>query len=132
MNTHREDLIYRDECFKIVGVLFSVYKELGGSLLEKYYQKALALAFKKTGIKFTEQFPVKLYFEKELIGKFFIDFLIEIRDAKIVLEIKKHENFGLKNIDQVKSYLKALNLQLGILANFTHSGVKFKRIVHLT
>ena len=43
MNTHREDLIYRDECFKIVGVLFSVYKELGGSLLEKYYQKALAV-----------------------------------------------------------------------------------------
>lgn len=69
--------------------------------------------------------------KEKIIGLFYIDFIVKIGKAEIVLEIKKHENFGPKNIDQVNSYLKTLNLKLGILANFTHSGVKFKRIVNL-
>ena len=127
----REDLILKDECFEIVGILFSVYKKLGGSLLEKHYQKAIAEALTIAGIKFKEQELVKLMFEGKVIGIFYTDFLIEIGNDKIILEIKKNENFGIKNIHQVHTYLKALNLELGILANFTTSGVKFKRIVNL-
>jgi len=37
-----------------------------------------------------------------------------------------------KNIEQIYSYLKATNLKLGILANFTKTGLRFKRIVNLT
>ena len=131
ISSKTEDIVYRNECFKIIGILFSVYRELGGSLLEKHYQKSIAEAFRKEQIDFEEQVPVKLYFGEKLIGLFYIDFLIKLNGVKIILEIKKHENFGPKNIDQVKSYLKALSLKLGILANFTHSGVKFKRIVNL-
>ena len=127
----KADIIYRDECFKIMGVLFAVYKEYGGTLLEKHYQKACAAGFEKENINFQQQVPVKLYYGGKLIGIFYADFVIEIDGAKIILEIKKHENFGPKNIDQVKNYLKAMDLKLGILANFTHSGVKFKRIVNL-
>ena len=65
------------------------------------------------------------------IGIFFPDFLIEINDVKIILDIKKNENFGPKNIRQVNDYLKATGLKLGILANFTKSGVKFKRLINL-
>jgi len=49
----------------------------------------------------------------------------------VVLEIKKGEYFVKTNIDQVKTYLKATNLRLGIIANFTEQGVKFRRIVNL-
>lgn len=127
----RDDLVYKDECYRIVGILYQVFKELGGDLLEKHYQKAIAIALKLAGIKFTPQFPVKIYFEREFVGIYYLDFLIEIGEARIILEIKKNENFGLKNIKQVSDYLKALNLELGILANFTTSGVKYKRIVNL-
>ncbi len=127
----RDDLIYKDECFKIVGVLFSVYKALGGTFLEKHYQKAVAEALRKADIKFTEQVLVKLIFDGKEIGKFYTDFVVEINGVKIVLEIKKNENFEIKNIHQVHSYIKALNLELGILANFTTSGLKYKRIVNL-
>ena len=128
----REDLILKDECFRIVGVLFEVYKKYGGTLLEKHYQKAIAEALKIAGLKFSEQVLINLFFGDKVIGKFYADFLIEINGQKIILEIKKNENFGTKNIHQLHSYLKALNLQLGILANFTTSGVKFKRIVNLS
>ena len=127
----REDLVYKDECYIIIGILYKVFKELGGELLEKHYQKAVAIALKIAGIKFISQFPVKLYYEGEFIGIYYVDFLIEIGEAKIVLEIKKNENFGLRNIKQVADYLKALKLKLGILANFTTTGVKYKRIVNL-
>lgn len=127
----RDDLIYKGECYKIVGVLYRVFNDLGGDLLEKHYQKAIAVALRSMEIKFVEQFPIKLYFEGKFIGINYLDFLIEIGQAKIVLEIKKNDNFGIRNIRQVVNYLKTLNLQLGILANFTKSGVNYKRIVNL-
>jgi len=124
-------LIYRDECYKIVGILYKVFKDLGSELLEKHYQRAIAAALKTARIKFIEQHPVKIFYEGKLIGIFYIDFLIQIGEAKIILEIKKNENFGVRNIKQVYGYLKPLDLKLGILANFTKTGVKYKRIVNL-
>ena len=127
----REDLVYKNECYTIVGILYKVFKALGGELLEKHYQKALAVALNEAGIKFIEQYPIKLYFDGKFIGIYYTDFLIQIGEAKIILEIKKNENFGLKNIKQLSDYLKNLKLKLGILANFTSTGVKYKRIVNI-
>ncbi len=128
---HRKDLIYKDECYKIIGILYQVFKELGGELLERHYQKAVSLALKFAGINFIEQYPIKLYYLGKYIGIYYIDFLIDINDAKIILEIKKNENFGLKNIKQVNDYIKTAKIKLGILANFTKTGVKYKRIINL-
>ena len=61
------------------------------------------------------------------IGKCFFDFLIE---DKIILEIKKDNNFSRKHIEQVHSYLKTAGLKLGIIANFTKEGIKYKRILN--
>ena len=127
----REDLVYKNECYEIIGILYKVYKELGGNLLERHYQKAVSIALNAGGIKFTEQLPIKIYFQGEFIGIFYADFLIEIGDAKIILEIKKNENFGQQNIKQLNNYLKSTGFKLGILANFTNNGVKFKRLVNL-
>ncbi|MDE2312078.1 MAG: GxxExxY protein [Patescibacteria group bacterium] len=128
---YREDLVYKDECYKIVGVLYKVYKELGGELLEKHYQKAVAVALRAENIDFIEQYPIKIYYQGKFIGISLADFLIRMPGAEIILEIKKNENFGIKNIKQVDNYLKATKFKLGILANFTKSGVKYKRIVNL-
>jgi GxxExxY protein len=68
-----------------------------------------------------------LEYRGENIGTQVIDFLIE---DKIVLEIKKDNNFSHKNIEQVVAYLKAFNMKLGILANFTNKGLQFKRILN--
>lgn len=84
----REDLIYKTECYTIVGILYKVFKELGSELLEKHYQKAVSVAFKLAKINFYEQFPVKIYYEGEFIGIYYLDFLIEMGDTKIILEKK--------------------------------------------
>ena len=124
----RNDLIYPELSYKVVGILFEVYNNLGSGYQEKYYQKAIKTAFLEQEIKFEEQLLTKIRFKNNNIGKYFLDFLV---DNKIVLEIKKGDRFSRKDIEQVYAYLKTINLKLGIIANFTNHGIKFKRIVNL-
>lgn len=123
-----EKLIYADITKEIIGALFEVHNNLGAGLLEKHYQRALAEEFKKRNLKFVEQFPVELKYKEVSIGRYFLDFKVE---DKIVLEIKRHTHFSRDNIQQTLNYLKALNLQLGILAHFGPDKVIFKRIVNI-
>ena len=111
-----------------MGVLFEVYNELGYGYQEKYYEKAIAKAFDKKGIKYKRQVAYKVRFKGEDIGIQYLDFLVE---DKIILELKKGNYFSRRNIEQVKSYLNATNKQLAILANFTSTGVKSLRVLNI-
>ncbi len=124
----RNDLIYPELCYQIIGILFEIYKELGSSYQEKYYQKIVAAELKRCRLHYREQVSTPLIYKNNKIGNYFLDFVIE---NKIVLELKKGERFSQKYIEQVYSYLKASNLKLGIIANFTKNGVRFKRIVNI-
>ena len=125
----REDLIYPELSYKIVGILFNTGKEVGFGHKENFYQKALMEAFRQAGLEVKEQVPIKMYYRNKFIGIYYLDFLIE---NKIILEIKSKSFFSKKDIDQIYSYLKAGNMKLGILAHFTRSEVLFKRILNLS
>ena len=124
----KDDLLYPELSYDIIGCAYKVMDELGKGHMEKIYQKALAVAFKLKGLKYKEQVHYSIKFENEVVGKGFLDFLVE---DKIIVELKKEENFSKANIDQVLNYLKMSSLELGILINFTHDGLKFKRIVNI-
>lgn len=124
----RNDIVHPELSYKISGILFDVFKEMGFGYHEKYYQRALAVKFVEQGLKFQEQTSVPIQYHAENIGKYIFDFLIEDR---IVLEIKKGDYFRKQNMEQVIGYLKASGLQLGLLANFTRNGVRIKRIVNI-
>jgi len=68
-----------------------------------------------------------LKFQEKIIGKLFFDFLVE---AKIIVEIKKGDNYSKRHIEQVLEYLKTSNLQLAIILNFGSNKVHTKRIVN--
>lgn len=122
------ELIYPDLSYKIVGVLFGVHNQLGGGHKEKYYCQAIKILLDKEKIKYQEQLKAPLIFEDKIIGNYFLDFLI---DDTIILETKAGERFRKQDIDQVYAYLKSTNLKLGILANFTKGGIRFKRILNI-
>ncbi|MCL5666503.1 MAG: GxxExxY protein [Patescibacteria group bacterium] len=124
----REDLVEKDLCYKIVGVLMEVYKQLGSGHREQYYQRAIAAELTRQKYSFKQFVRTTLNYKDAPIGVYILDFLIE---GRVVLEIKKDNYFSRQHIDQVNGYLKTLDLRLGILANFTKEGVKFKRIVNL-
>jgi len=124
----RKDLIYPDLCYKIIGVLFIIWTEIGFGHKELFYQKAIESELDKKGLKFIKQCPAKINYNGKTIGIYYFDFLIE---DKVVLEIKVRNYFSKKNISQLYLYLKAKNLKLGLIAHFTQSGVKFKRVVNI-
>jgi GxxExxY protein len=123
----RADLIHPELSYKVVGLLYEVWNELGPGYQEKYYQKATSAAFKDGGLRYQEQKPARLNYKDTRIGIYYMDFLIE---DKIILEIKRKEYFSKMNIQQAYGYLRATGLQLAILANFTSKGLQFKRIIN--
>ncbi len=123
----KDDLVYPKLSYKIVGIIYDVYNELGYGYQEKYYQKALAIRFNKYHINYTQQIGIDLEFDNHKIGKYILDFLIE---NKIILELKVGQYFYKKDYEQIRAYLKAQKLRLGMLILFTKNDVKIKRIIN--
>ncbi|MDQ3110348.1 MAG: GxxExxY protein [Bacteroidota bacterium] len=95
----RDDLLYPELSYKIMGCAFNVFNQLGSGHLEKIYQKALAIEFANAGLKFHEQLKSEVWFEGEMLGYGKLDFLVE---NKVVVEIKRGNDFNPADFDQVK------------------------------
>jgi len=122
------ELIHKELSYKIIGIIFSVYNKLGYGYQEKYYQRAIDLELTKEKLDHIREKEIKLYYQSQIIGKYFLDFIIE---NKIVLELKVSNFFHQQDIKQVLGYLKSSKLKLGILAIITGNGIKYKRIINI-
>ena len=120
-------VIYPELSYTITGVLFYVQNTLGVGHKEKYYEEAVAQELAKRGVLFTRQFYVPVIYEGKNIGKYYFDFLV---DNKIVVELKVGNHFSPQSIEQTYRYLRVSDLRLGILARFSHDGVKIKRVLN--
>jgi GxxExxY protein len=124
----RKDLVYPELSYRVTGILFEVWNSIGFGHKEKFYQKAVGQCLEESGLNCEEQLPARINFKGKFIGLYYFDFLIE---NKLVLEIKVRNYFSKKDIDQLYSYSKAKNLKLGIIAHFTKTGAKCKRVVNI-
>ena len=120
------ELVYPNLSYKLVGILYKVYNELGGGYQERIYQAAVRDELINQKIGFLEQATANLYYKGSKIGAYRLDFIIE---HKIVLELKINPSFTSRDILQVLGYLKQSKLKLGILASFNRRGIHFKRIL---
>lgn len=128
MQKTKRELIYAEECYKIIGLAFEVFNEIGYGHKETFYQKALAEAFKENKIPAKEQLRVRVKYKGKDLGIYIFDFLVF---GKIVVELKQKNYFSKKDIDQVYAYLKAMQFSLGLIIHFTKEGIRYKRIVNL-
>lgn len=123
----KDKLIFPELSYQIVGCLFNVFNELGPNRLEKFYQRAFNQEFIRQGIKFCEQVKSDVLFKGEVIGKTYLDFLVEDR---IVLELKVGTYLKKEGFEQILEYLKNNDLRLGIIATFGKHGVKYYRVLN--
>ena len=120
-------IIYKNESYKIIGVLFEVYNNLGSGFSEIVYKDALEYEFKYLNIEYQrEKEYVVNYKEIVLKHKFYADFIIF---DKIILEIKSMKNLHDKHFTQCINYLKVSKCKLAILANFREDYLEHKRII---
>mgnify|MGYP001563518367 FL=1 len=119
--------MYPELSYAILGILFDVWNTIGSGHKEIIYQRATAHHFRTKGLEIIEQAPAEIVYQGKIVGKYYFDFLI---NNQIVVELKVRNYFSKKDIEQVYGYLKSKNLKLGILAHFTDSGVKYKRVIN--
>jgi len=123
----RNDLVYPELSYKIVGFAFEIFREIGGGHKEIVYQRAYAMLLQQHKLQFSEQVYYPVTFKGKTIGKNFFDFLVE---DKIIIELKKDMHYSKAHIDQVLNYLKVSDLKLALLINFGRNGATCKRIIN--
>lgn len=97
---------YTDITSSIIKAFYTVYNKLGYDFLEKVYENALLIELRKVGLQAATQIPVKVHYEGVEVGNYFADVLIEIKTAEGLIE--EHEA-------HLVNYLKATNIEVGLL-----------------
>ena len=123
----KEDIIFKDECYKINDCAFTVWKELGYGFLENVYKKALVIELNNKGFNAETEHPIEVFYKGKQISKYFADVLV---DRKIILELKAEDKFNLIHQAQVINYLKASKIKVGLLINFGKKKCEFKRFIY--
>ena len=115
MNTDCEDIKYKELTDKIIKIFYRVYNKLGYGFLERIYENAMMIEFKRESIPAVSQSAIKVFYEDEIIGEYFDDILV---DDKVIVEIKAAKYLVVENEAQLLNYLKATNIEVGLLLNF--------------
>lgn len=122
-----EDLLFKEECYKIIGLSMKVHSKLGKGFREVVYKDALEIEFKNNQVPYEREKPFAIdYDEVMLAHRFHADFFVY---DSIILEIKAAIYFHYDNFKQTLNYLKASQVKLGILINFGEGKLNFQRIV---
>jgi len=121
------DILYKEECYKIIGACMEVHKELGPGFLEPVYQEALSLEFSDKGITFEKEKEIHIFYKDKLLDKCYkADFLCF---DKIIVELKALSELSNNHISQLLNYLKATKLRVGLLVNFGSPSLTYKRLI---
>jgi GxxExxY protein len=112
---------------KIIGAAFTVGNTLGAGFLEKVYENSLAHELRKGGLKAEQQSPIKVYYDKAIVGDYAADLIVE---QSVLVELKAVRSFDDIHFAQCMNYLKATGLKVCLLINFGSSKVQIKRIVN--
>jgi len=115
MNTDYQDFKYKNITEGIIKTFYKIYNTLGYGFLEKVYENAMMIEFGKEGIPSVAQYPIKVIYEGETVGEYYADIFV---DNKVIVEIKAIRSLLIEHEAQLLNYLKATNIEVGLLLNF--------------
>ena len=102
--------------YQIRGAIYDVYKALGPGLLESVYEEAMVYELQKRGLKVTRQMEVPIHYDGHILKTpLRLDLLVEDR---VVVELKSVKELQDVFFKQTRTYLRLLDLKVGILVNF--------------
>ncbi len=112
-----DNLIYQS-----VGAAMEVYNHLGPGLLESVYEKAMMYELQLRGLRVTSQMPVEIKYKNTTLGSDLrLDILVE---DKVIIELKSVETLMPVHFKQIRTYMKLLDVSVGVLINFNVSDFK--------
>lgn len=110
-----------DITYQIRGAIYEVYAALGPGLLESVYEEALVYELQKHGLKVERQKEVPIHYDgKVLKTPLRLDLLVEDR---VVVELKSVKELQDVFFKQARTYLRLLDLKVGLLVNFNTDNI---------
>ena len=100
---------------KIIKAFYNVYNKLGFGFLEKVYEHAILIELRKMGVGVVNQYMIKVFYDGVEVGNYFADLFVE---NSVIVEIKAAEGLIEEHKAQLVNYLKATNIEVGLLLNF--------------
>ena len=121
------ELIYKEECFKLVGFCMEIHRELGKGHDEVIYKDALVVELSRAKIPFARENKYQVTYKGVLLPHSYrADFVVA---DKIIFEAKAVEKLVDAHVKQVLNYLAASKLRLGLLVNFGGDSFDWRRVI---
>lgn len=117
---------YSELTGRILGAFFELHKELGFGFSEKIYETALEVLLTELGLIVERQKDLFVYFHGRIIGEYKADMVI---NGVVLLEIKSVERLIDAHDAQLLNYLKATEIEVGLLLNFGRQA-EFRRKIY--
>ncbi len=124
-DSEEEDLPHFTLTKDILGCCFAVMKELGPGFLERVYKNALFLAMKQEGLRVEVEKFFEVKFRDKVVGRYSADLVVE---KAVIVELKCCEYLLREHQAQVINYLTVARLPVGLLVNFRHRKLEYKRL----
>lgn len=100
---------------KLIKTFYDVYNQLGYGFLEKVYQNSMFVELQERGFYVEAQKQLKVYYKDVEVGEYYPDLII---DDKIIIELKAAEHIAEEHEAQLLNYLRAIDIEVGLLFNF--------------
>lgn len=111
---------------RVIGCAMTVSNTLGVGFLESVYQKALAVEFENSELPFERQKALRVFYKDELVGDYYADFVIA---DQLIVELKALGQLRMEHEAQLMNYLKACDINAGLLPNFGTPKLGVRRVV---
>ena len=116
---------YKEITNIILGSFYEVYNELDDGFLESVYENALYIVLTGYGLCVEKQKSISVFFRGKVIGDFKADLIV---NEKVIVELKAVRTLAPAHEAQLINYLKATNIEVGLLLNFGRKP-EFKRFI---
>ena len=106
---------YSEISSKIINAFYNVYNELGYGFLEKVYERAMLIELKELNLNCNNQQAIKVLYKEKNVGDYYADIIVE---NSIIIELKAVKNIIKEHEVQLVNYLKATEIEVGLILNF--------------
>lgn len=117
------ELLHKNITDTVIKTFYQVYNELGFGFLERVYQNAMYYELQSQGLFCETEKPIKVYYKNLTVGDYRADIILE---NKIIIELKAAQSLVYEHELQLINYLKATDIEVGLLLNFGEKP-EFKR-----
>lgn len=110
---------------RVIRCILAVHNVPGPGFLENVYRRAMVVELRKQRLAVEAEKQISIYYDGIEVGSHRLDLIIE---GKLIVELKTVDAFSKAHYAQVRSYLKATQLDTALLINFSQDRADFRRV----